>query len=636
MPLRRGDVAVRIAAGADSTLVSALREATPADVSLLPIAGGGRAEAAAATAPADLVLIGPDVRLAEGWLDGLLAARGHDGTVATVGAVVVSADDPTTAAARVRAAAERPRPRTPEPEWACTLVTRAALDVAGPLDDGFAARCSARGLLHVIAGDVVAAATPPPRRNDDPPPLARARQRAQRLADGLSVTVDARILREPIAGTQVHTLELLAALHRTQRLRLRALVPTDPTPTAAALLASLPGLELLDAADVDDDTPATAVVHRPYQVSSAIDLLTLRQVGERLVVTHQDLLTYHNPAYHADRDTWLGYRRLTVTALEAAHGVVAFSRHAREDLLEEDLVAPDRLHVVPIGVDHQLGALAAEPRRPRAADTLGDAPFLLCLGTDLRHKNRPFAIALAAALRERHGWPGRLALAGTHAPTGSSADEEAALLAARPELTDVVVDIGVPDEREKAWLYSHAAAALYPTIYEGFGLVPFEAAAHDTPCLFAAQAALAETLGAHATLVPWDAAASADRVIGLLADGPARDALVAGVRGSGERLSWDATAAELLDVYERALDARDGGPSWAAIEAEAGRGRWEGLYWALRNDIGPTGLALVGADGSLPEPTQRTLAALARRPITRRPLLAALSALGRLADRGGR
>jgi hypothetical protein len=59
------------------------------------------------------------------------------------------------------------------------------------------------------------------------------------------------------------------------------------------------------------------------------------------------------------------------------------------------------------------------------------------------------------------------------------------------------------------------------------------------------------------------------------------------------------------------------------------------MYWALRTDVGATGLALVGADGSLPERAQRTLAALARRPATRRPLLAALNAIGRLADRGG-
>jgi glycosyltransferase involved in cell wall biosynthesis len=582
----------------------------------------------------DVVVVGGDVRLGPGWLEGLLAARGDDGTVATVDAVVLDVVDVAEAAARLQGAPARPRPRTSAPTWACTLVTRAALDLAGPLDDGFAGRCSARGLLHVVAGDVlVAREGKPPEPPDEPEPARRARRRAQALAEGLSVTVDARILRDPIAGTQVHTLELLAALHRTRRVRLRALVPPNPTPTAAALLSTLHGLELLDSDSVDDATSATAIVHRPYQVTSAIDLLTLRQVGERLVVTHQDLLTYHVPAYHRDHDTWREHRRLTRTALDAAHAVVAFSQHAGADLRAEELVTGDRLEVVPIGVDHALGALAAEPRRPVAADALDDAPYLLCLGTDLLHKNRTFAIELAGALREHHGWSGKLALAGSHVAHGSSQAEEAALLTRRPELAEAVVDLGVPDEAEKAWLYAHAAAAVYPTLYEGFGLVPFEAATHGTPCLFAAQASLAETLRSQATLSPWDAAASAGRTLTLLSAGPARDAHVAAVRAAAAPLTWDATAAALLDVYAKALGASPAGTSWAGLEAEAARGHWEGMYWALRNGVGATGLALVGEDGTLPADAQRTLAALSRRPLTRRPLLAALRAIGRVADR---
>ena len=35
---------------------------------------------------------------------------------------------------------------------------------------------------------------------------------------------------------------------------------------------------------------------------------------------------------------------------------------------------------------------------------------------------------------------------------------------------------------------------LYPTVQEGFGLVPFEAARAGVPCLFAAQTSLAEVL----------------------------------------------------------------------------------------------------------------------------------------------
>ena len=38
-------------------------------------------------------------------------------------------------------------------------------------------------------------------------------------------------------------------------------------------------------------------------------------------------------------------------------------------------------------------------------------------------------------------------------------------------------------DSELSWLYRHAALVLFPTLYEGFGLVPFEAAAAGTPCV---------------------------------------------------------------------------------------------------------------------------------------------------------
>ena len=68
-----------------------------------------------------------------------------------------------------------------------------------------------------------------------------------------------------------------------------------------------------------------------------------------------------------------------------------------------------------------------------------------------------------------------------------------------------------------------------------------------------------------------------------------------------------------------------------AREAEAARGAWEGRYWHLRDQIGPTGLALVGPDAPLlDDDEQRALAALAGRRSTRSALRATLRAARRL------
>ncbi len=62
---------------------------------------------------------------------------------------------------------------------------------------------------------------------------------------------------------------------------------------------------------------------------------------------------------------------------------------------------------------------------------------------------------------------------------------------------------------------------------------------------------------------------------------------------------------------------------------------FEGRYWELRNEIGPTGFTLVGADGRLPEEAQRALSALTSRSATRGPLLAGLKLARRVSRPGG-
>src|SRR5207302_11073476 len=122
------------------------------------------------------------------------------------------------------------------------------------------------------------------------------------------------------------------------------------------------------------------------------------------------------------------------------------------------------------------------------------------------------------------------------------------------ELARRVTDLGPVDDAGRAWLFSRARAVVYPTTYEGFGLVPFEAARAGVPCLFAPQAALTELAGADAaTLVPWDAGASAAAVAPLLTEGTSRDRHIAAVAAAAERHRWSDVVQRLLEAYEGAV-----------------------------------------------------------------------------------
>ena len=619
-----------------------------------------------ATFPADVALVIPGMRVSAGWLERLRAAALSDSTVVGAtplclgsGGVDLELGDRASEATfdelaeRVARRSPRLRPKITTMGPGCVYIRRSALELAGPLDESLppddaladlALRLSAVGMVHVLADDVLVEGDldglPRDREavsarqatarieetvsRDEQGPLRRAMSCARAAVRGLSVTIDGRALTATTGGTQTYIIGLIQALARAGEAKVRVLVPHDLSERASNALESVAGVELLAYEQATRNPPRTDVVHRPQQVFTPADLALLRLVGERIVIGQQDLIAYHNPAYHPDIEAWRMYRRTTRLAVGVADQTIFFSEHARRDALAEDLLPQARAHVVGVGSD--ASAPTDLPQSPPEG-LEASAPFLLCLGADYAHKNRPFAIELVRALREL-GWAGRLVLAGAHVPYGSSREDEQRLRAQDPELADLVVELGSVDEAAKNWLYAHAQALVYPTLYEGFGLIPLEAARANLPCLFAAQASLSELAGAAATLVPWDPHASAAAVLPLLGPGPARDGHLETLQALSAP-TWSEVAQQLLAVYEQALTGP--GPEaaprvWQELDREnyivqldEDVARHKGIsqeyqeaYHSLEERVS-TGLPLIDRGGLLTPEQQRGLMRVAGR-----------------------
>jgi glycosyltransferase involved in cell wall biosynthesis len=691
---RRGSVCVVIAASDDRELMQrclkSVRAQTSPTTPLLSVSATASEVnlALAHLAPADVVVLTEPCDVTAGWLERLRVAAREDTNTATASAL---ADAGTALALGDHAApqvavladclAEHTlglHPRLSRAVTPCVYLRREALELVGPLDNeldlrsaleiDFAQRCVLCGLAHVAADDVVVQRLAPAPAGDGDEPqeagaggparllerypylsqtslaqsgvLARALQAARGPQAQLGVTLDARALGGAVTGTQVHILELAFALARTGALRLRLLVWRERIDSdTLEQLSGMPATEVLAVEDVDPATAQTTVFHRAQQTFSPADLAFAHDLGERIVLSQLDLIAYRNPGYFADAAAWEDYRRASRHGLSAADRVVVFSDHTRQELLSDALVEEARVRVVPPGLDHRS---AAEPHRPRGLgagwDPSAGGGLLLCLGTDFRHKNRVFALRLLASLRDEHDWHGRLVLAGTHIPHGSSQEIERAFLDEHDELRDAVVQLGPVSEPEKAWLMAHADAVVYPSVYEGFGLVPFESALSGVPCLFAPQSSLAETVSKDsASILPWDPTESAAAAHALLTDEKARTAHVRSLAAASRSLTWDATASAMIEVYREAAVApvRDGATlSRDAVARERTlTGNHETVaqmliderehvlrdYNELIEELGP-GRGLVGADGTLPEDVQHALLALSARPALSRPL----------------
>jgi glycosyltransferase involved in cell wall biosynthesis len=237
------------------------------------------------------------------------------------------------------------------------------------------------------------------------------------------------------------------------------------------------------------------------------------------VLTVQDLSFERDASLMGWRETAI-FRLVVPRSARAARTVLAISQRTKDDLVELYGLSPERVVVTPLAVDDAF----------RPGGTRGD--YLLLVGSIEPRKN-PLAAADAARAVGR-----RLVVVGP--------ERDAALAA---ELRRRGVDVrGFVSKEELVRLTQEAAALVFPTRYEGFGLPVAEAMACGTPVIATPDAAVREVGGDAVAYAEPDALA--DAVLRVLADpepwsraGLARAKL----------FTWEATARQTVAVYREVL-----------------------------------------------------------------------------------
>jgi glycosyltransferase involved in cell wall biosynthesis len=267
----------------------------------------------------------------------------------------------------------------------------------------------------------------------------------------------------------------------------------------------------------------------------------------RRVVTVHDLIYARFPEAHAGiRD--LGMRVLVPLAVRRSDRVIVDSQSTRRDLMELLGTSEDRIDVAPLG----LGAVKRsdplpEPELRQLLD-LGDRAVVLSLSAKRPHKNL-LALIDAVALIPAERRP-LLVLPGYPTAHETELRERAHTLG----LVDDVRFLGWLSVKELEGLWSLAAAFVYPSLYEGFGLPVLEAMARGVPVACSNASSLPEVAGDAAVMFdPRDESAIASAVENLLSDRAAAERLrIRGLERARE-FTWERTAKLTLDSYARAL-----------------------------------------------------------------------------------
>ena len=239
-----------------------------------------------------------------------------------------------------------------------------------------------------------------------------------------------------------------------------------------------------------------------------------------------------------------------------ADAVIINSESLRREVEEYLDVNPEKLRLVPEAVDHEV----FRPGDPaEAADRLRrergiEGPFVLFVSSLWPYKNCD-GLLRAFALARRDLPTHRLVVVGSAA----NADYAARLRALGHELgiADSVVWVGGVRHHDTLPFYRAAAAFVYPSHNETFGLPILEAMACGCPVVTSDRSAMPETAGGSALLAdPEDPTSLAAAVTAACGDEGTRLRELGPSRAA--QFSWAATAKATLEVYREVHAARGG------------------------------------------------------------------------------
>ena len=281
---------------------------------------------------------------------------------------------------------------------------------------------------------------------------------------------------------------------------------------------------------LDDGWPLVHTLHHPITVDRDLELAAATRFTRKLTLRR-----------------WYGFLNMQMRVARCLPRHLTVSENSKIDIVDQMGVAPERLHIVPVGVDQtrfrRMPHITRVPGRlmtTASADVpLKGLTYLLDALAKVRVERPDAHLVVIGQPRHKSKIPAQIEQLG---------------------LRDAVQFVsGVTDERIVE-LYGEAEIAVVPSLYEGFSLPAIEAMACGTPVVATTGGALPEVVGRHGEsgmLVPVaDPSALAAQITEVLASPDLQARLGEGGRRRVlDRFTWRKTAEGTQEHYYLELEA---------------------------------------------------------------------------------
>ena len=275
--------------------------------------------------------------------------------------------------------------------------------------------------------------------------------------------------------------------------------------------------------------PVLGTIHHPITMD------------RRLEMEHAE-----TPWQRWSKSRWYAFTKMQTRVAKRLRRVITVSRNSYDDICRDHQVSPEKLFIVPVGVDPDLFVpIPGIERKPNQ--------IISTASSDVAMKGQRYLLEALAKLRADRPEL-KLVMVG-RLKEGSAAQRTIEQLGLQGAVEFVS---GISDERIVE-LYNESACAVVPSLYEGFSLPAIEAMSTGCPLVATTGGAIPEVAGPDGETcymtIPGDSESLAAGIRRALDD--PTGALRIGSAGRDRvinRWSWRHTAVRTVDHYRALLD----------------------------------------------------------------------------------